>query len=228
MFKNWFKKKQEKKEVSTERQTLEKGDKILTTEDANVFYKITRDITEKISNGLESSTIPLWIGDLFMHYWNNPVIDDYNNPEWQNQCLYFWFAEEEFPRKSLPRIFDKMDKLYFRIVDNTLECFNGTVIPWFGMPGGGTKFGFGDPQNPTPIKVIKEQEQIEYLEIIELSEENIHILNDRDNYMLLANKNITFDNNIFYLAEKPITLTQAYQIGVVSIAKISKTEDTKL
>lgn len=64
------------------------------------------------------------------------------------------------------------------------------------------------------------QGNIEYIEIVELSEYNLDILNDRDNYTLLANSNIKLEKNIFYLDEKPITLSHAYSIGVINVAKI--------
>lgn len=220
MFKNWFRNKQKQKESNTsDKQVLEKGDKILATGDSNYFYKITRNISDKVSSELEASTIPLWIGQLYMHYWDGTTPEDYNNPEWQNQGLYFWLAEEDFANKSLPPVFEKMNKRFFRII-NGIPVFKGTAIPWFGMPGGGTKMGFGDANNPTSIKTIKEQGYIEYIEIVELSEYNLDILNDRNNYTLLANSNIRLENNIFYLDEKPITLSHAYSIGVINVAKI--------
>lgn len=74
--------------------------------------------------------------------------------------------------KSLPPVFEKRNKRFFRITNN-IQIFKGTAIPWFGMPGGGTKMGFGDADNPTSIKTIKEQGNIEYIEIVELSEYNL-------------------------------------------------------
>lgn len=220
MFKNWFRKKLDKKESNTsDKQVLEKGEKILATGNNNLFYKVTRNISDKVSSELEASTIPLWIGQIYMHYWDDTTTEDYNNPEWQNQGLYFWLAEEEFQNKSLPPVFEKMDKQFFRIT-NGIQVFKGTAIPWFGMPGGGLKMGFGDSNNPTPIKTVKAQGNIEYIEMVELSEYNLDILNDRDNYTLLANSNIKLENNVFYLDQKPITLSQAYSIGVINVAKI--------
>lgn len=220
MFENWFRNKRKQKESNvSDKQVLEKGDKILATGDSNYFYKITRNISDKVSSELEASTIPLWIGQLYMHYWDGKTPEDYNNPEWQNQGFYFWLAEEKFPNKSLPPVFEKMNKRFFRII-NGIPVFKGTAIPWFGMPGGGTKMGFGDANNPTSIKTIKEQGYIEYVEFVELSEYNLDILNDRNNYTLLANSNIKLENNVFYLDEKPITLSHAYSIGVINVAKI--------
>lgn len=219
MFKNWFRKKQKEESISSTEQILEKGERILGREDSNSFYKIIRDVSDDVSSKLEASTISLWIGELFMHYWNDATIEDRNNPEWQNQGLYFWLANEDFPNKSLPPVFEKMNKKFFRIT-NTVQTFKGTVIPWFGMPGGGLKMGFGNSNNPTPIKDIEELGYIEYVEIIELSAQNLEILNNRENYTLLANTHIKFENNEFYLDGKPITLTQAYSIGVINIAKI--------
>lgn len=71
MFKNWFRNKRKQKESNvSDKQVLEKGDKILVAGDSNYFYKITRNISDKVSSELEASTIPLWIGQLYMHYWD--------------------------------------------------------------------------------------------------------------------------------------------------------------
>lgn len=222
MFKNLFRKKQDKEKSDTlpDKQVVGTGEKILATGNSNCFYKIIRDISDETSFKLDSSTIPLWVGQLYMHYWDNVTPEDYNNPEWQNQGLYFWLAEEDFPNKSLPPVFEKKEKKFFRII-NEIQVFRGIAIPWFGMPGGGLKMGFGDPNTPTPISTVKEQGYIEYLEVVELSDINSEILNDRKNYILLANSNIKAENNIFYLDGNPITLSQAYSIGVIDIAKIT-------
>lgn len=222
MFKKWHIKRKytEGNQAISDDQTLEPDEKVIATSDGNCFYKIIREISNKTSSELESSTIPLWTGQLYMHYWDDSVPEDYNNPEWQNQGLYFWLAEEDFPNKSLPPAFEKKSKRFFRIT-NEVKIFSGRVIPWFGMPGGGLKMGFGDSVNPTPISIINQQGNIDYIEIVELSDDNLEILKDRYNYTLIAASNIEFKNNIFYLDGNVISLSLAYSIGVINIAKIT-------
>ncbi|MEI9946519.1 MAG: hypothetical protein WDN26_20140 [Chitinophagaceae bacterium] len=37
---------------------------------------------------------------LYMHYWSDGLNDDnQNDPAWHNQAIFFWRAEEPFPKK---------------------------------------------------------------------------------------------------------------------------------
>lgn len=218
MFKNWFKKKRKEATKPSTEEILEKGEQILATEDGKSYYKVIRNISDDVTSKLEASTLLLRFSDVFMHYWDGATPEDHNNPEWQNQGLFFWLADEEFPRKSLPPVFEKMEKKFF-LIQKQVSIFRVTVIPWFGMPGGGTKMAFGNTDQPTPIKDIKEQGYIQYIEIVELANNNTDILSDRENYIILVNTNIKFENNSFCLNGTPISLTQAYMIGLINIAK---------
>ncbi|NDV95320.1 DUF4237 domain-containing protein [Dysgonomonas sp. 521] len=220
MFKNWFGKKKNKEEpASTDKYTINKGENIPAQKKSNSLYKVVRDISDNLSQKLESSTIPLWIGQLYMHYWNKNTLEDLNNPEWQNQGMFFWRIEEPFPNKSLPPSFELMDKRIFRIT-HEVRIFQGTAMPWFGMPGGGLKMGFGDQNTPIPIKEMQNKDIIEYIELVELSEENTDILYDRERYTLIAGGNITYEDNTFYLDGAPVSLSTAYSAGVIHVGKV--------
>jgi len=217
MFKNWFRKKKEddRSPEQSESFSIER-ENVAHSQSDNME---TRELSRALSEKLEKSIIPLWVGQLYMHYYNEATVVNYSNPEWQNQGLYFWTLEEPFPNKSLPFTFEKMEKKIFRISKES-PTFQGTAMPWFGMPGGGLKMGFGDSGAPTPIKEMYQKGYIEYIEIVDLSDENADILSDSENYTLIGNDNITFQNHFFYLDGKSISLTEAYRKGTVSIGKI--------
>jgi hypothetical protein len=229
IFDKLFGKKQDenipKNLTKTQTVQLKKGDTFISTGDNNGF-KIIRPLTEQQRESVEKSTILLQKSQLYMHYWtDNLVCEDRNDQEWQNKVLYFWKADEPFPKKSLPPIFETFKVKNFLFVGNTssISLQIGQAMPWFGMPGLGEKHGCEINSQKVTIPELNKLGFVEYVEPVELTNENLNILTDKENYFFLIDDRITpFQNGSFYLKDKPISIDVAYSIGGIHIIK--KTE----
>ena len=199
---------------------LREGDKFISIGD-NLNVKIIRDLTYQQKSEIESSTILLRTGQLYMHYWtDNLVCEDRNDPEWQNKVMFFWKAEEPFPKKSLPPIFEDFKSKYFLFQGDTsnINLQVGEAMPWFGMPGLGEKHFCEINGEKVTIPELYELGYVEYVDQIELTDENLEILRDKENYYFLIDDRITpFYNGNFYLDGKPISISLAYSIGGIHL-----------
>lgn len=206
----------EKKEI------LQKGE-ILVSADDETFYKEVRSLSPDLSKKIIQSTIPLFVGQLYCHYLSDNVESlDSHHPERENQTIFFWNAEETFEKKSLPPHFDKMPVKYFIIVgqNQTITMQSAEVMPWFGMPGLGTKFCFTESDSMLEIQDAKEHGIIQYLAVEDITEDNLQNLNDRENFIFLVDERIVnYQNNNFYLNQKVIPIDLAYKIGGIHLAK---------
>ncbi len=212
---------------ANEKVQLNKGEKFISI-GKNIGYKIIRDLTEEQKENIEKSTILLRNGQLYMHYWtDNLVCDDRNDQEWQNKVMFFWKAEEPFPKKSLPPNFETFKVKYFLFQGDTskISLQVGQAMPWFGMPGLGEKHVCELNNEKVTIPELYELGLIEYIEQVELTNNNFEILSDKENYMFLIDERITpFGNGNFHLDGKPIPINIAYSIGGIHIIKKSKLE----
>jgi len=212
---------------STETQTvqLKKGDTFISTDD-NYGFKIIRPLTDQQRECVDKSTILLRASQLYMHYWtDNLVCEDPNDQEWQNKVMFFWKAEEPFPKKSLPPIFETFKVKNFLFVGDTsrISLQVGQAMPWFGMPGLGEKHGCEINSQKITIPELNKLGLVEYVEPIELTNDNLNILTDKENYFFLIDNRITpFQNGSFYLKGKPVPIDIAYSVGGIHIIK--KTE----
>jgi hypothetical protein len=166
---------------------LKKGDKSVSTGN-NIGYKIVNDLTDKQKEEIDKSTILLRTGQLFMHYWtDNLICKDRNDQEWQNKVMFFWKANEDFPKKSLPPIFDSYKEKYFLFKGNTsqLSIQAGKAAPWFGMPGLGEKFYCERNDIRQTIPELNRDGFVEYFEKITLPTQEFELLTDKDNYFIL-------------------------------------------
>lgn len=206
----------------TETVQLEKGDTFISTGD-NYGFKIIKPLTEVQRESVDKSTILLRTGQLYMHYWtDNLVCTDRNDPEWQNKVMFFWKAEEPFPKKSLPPEFEIFKNKYFLFTGDTskFSLQVGQAMPWFGMPGYGEKHVCEMNGQKITIPELNKLGLIEYVEQVELTIDNLNILADRENYFFLIDERITpFQNGSFYLKDKPISIDLAYSIGGIHIIK---------
>jgi hypothetical protein len=213
----------------TETQTvhLKKGDTFISTGD-NYGFKIIRPLTEEQRESVDKSTILLRASQLYMHYWtDNLVCEDRNDQEWQNKVMFFWKAEEPFPKKSLPPIFETFKVKNFLFVGDTssISLQVGQAMPWFGMPGLGEKHGCDINSQKVTIPELNKLGFVEYVEPVELTNENLNILTDKENYFFLIDDRITpFQNGSFYLKDKPIPIDVAYSIGGIHIIKKTELE----
>lgn len=206
----------------TEPVNLKEGDQFVSTDD-DFAFKILRNLTEEQKEKIEKSTILLRTGQLYMHYWtDNLICTDRNDQEWQNKVLFFWKAEEPFPKKSLPLIFEKFKVKHFLFQGDTsnISMQIGQAVPWFGMPGLGDKHVCEINNEKVTIPELYKLGFIEYVEEIDLTNENFEILTDRENYFFLIDERITtFQNGSFHLEGQPIPINIAYSVGGIHIVK---------
>jgi hypothetical protein len=206
----------------TETVQLQKGDTFISAGD-NIGFKIIRPLTDEQKEKIDKSTILLRTGQLYMHYWtDNLVCNDRNDPEWQNKVMFFWKAEEPFPKKSLPPEFETFKTRHFLFSGDTskISLQVGQAMPWFGMPGLGEKHGCEMNGQNVTIPELYDLGLVEYIEQVELTADNSDILTKRDDYFFLIDDRITpFQNGSFYLKEKPIPIDLAYSIGGIHIIK---------
>jgi hypothetical protein len=209
----------------TETVQLKKGDKFVSTGD-NVGYKILRELTDEQKERIEQSTILLRTGQLYMHYWTDGLIcTDRNDQEWQNKVLFFWKAEEPFPKKSLPSNFETFKVKHFLFEGDTskISLQVGQAMPWFGMPGLGEKHVCEMNGDKVTIPELYKLGIVEYFEQVELTKENLEILYDKENYFFLIDERLTpFRNGAFLLNGQPVPIHVAYSVG--GIHMIKKTE----
>jgi len=216
-----------KKEQKTEKVQLNKGDTFIAV-DNNSGFKIIRPLTDQQKNSIEKSTILLRASQLYMHYWtDNLICEDPNDQGWQNKVMFFWKAEEPFPKKSLPPEFENFKVKHFLFEGDTskISVQIGQATPWFGMPGLGEKHVCELNSKKMTIPELNELGIVEYFEQIELTENNLNILTNKEEYFFLIDERITpFQNGSFQLKGKPIPISVAYGIGGIHLIKKSKLE----
>lgn len=206
----------------TKRVQLERGDVLISIDD-HTGYKVTRQLTDEQKERIDKSTIQLMASQLYMHYWtDNLVCKDPNDQEWLNKVVFFWKAEEPFPKKSLPPVFDTFQVKHFVFAGeaSTISLKVGQAMPWFGMPGLGEKHFCEMDGQKIAVPELNKLGMVEYVEPVELTMENLEILTNREQYFFLIDNNITpFQNGNFYLKGKPIPIDVAYSIGGIHIVK---------
>lgn len=171
------------------------------------------------------STLPLLTHKLFMHYFDPNAAVDEQNPEWQNQGIFFWTSKEAFERKSLPPHFKNLEKKYFIVnqLPPNYQVALGKAIPWFGMPGNGDKYYIHEAEKQLTLDKLAAQQVISYVKRIELIQENANVLHDRLNYrLLLDDQTMRYDpsSDKFYYNNTEVSLGGAFELGAVEILKI--------
>lgn len=228
-FDKLFEKKQtqDNSQNLTETVQLEKGDTFISIGD-NYGFKIIRPLTEEQREAVDKSTILLRTGQLYMHYWtDNLICADPNDQEWQNKVMFFWKAEEPFPKKSLPPAFETFKNKFFLFSGDTskFSLQVGQAMPWFGMPGLGEKHVCEMNGKKITIPELNKLSLVEYVEQVELTKDNLNILADKENYFFLIDERLTpFHNGRFYLKDKPISIDLAYSVGGIHIIKTTGLE----
>lgn len=207
------------KKANSETLQLQQGDTFIST--GNDI--MVRTLTDEQKESIDKSTILLRTGQLYMHYWtDNLICTDRDAPEWQNKVMFFWKAEEPFPKKSLPPEFETFKTKYFLFCGDTsrISLQVGQAMPWFGMPGLGEKHVCELNGQKVTIPELHKLGLIEYIEQVELTTDNLDILTNREDYFFLIDERITpFQNGSFYLNGKSIPIDLAYSIGGIHIIK---------
>ena len=209
---------------STETKTMqiEKGEVFISSGD-NLGYKVIRQLSNEQRERIDKSTIQLMPTQLYMHYWtDNLICTDPNDQTWQNQVIFFWKAEEPFPKKSLPEMFESFKIKNFVFVGDTssISLQVGQAMPWFGMPGLGEKHACEINSKKVTIPELNKLGFVGYVELVELTNDNLNILTNREEYFFLIDDRITpFQNGNFQLNGKSISIDYAYSIGGIHIVK---------
>ncbi|MDB5268014.1 MAG: hypothetical protein JWP58_1054, partial [Hymenobacter sp.] len=94
------------------------------------------------------------------------------------------------------------------------------AMPWFGMPGLGEKHFCEMNGQKITVPELNELGLIEYVDQVALTSENLSVLTDRENYFFLIDDRITpFQNGVFYLKGKPVSIDMAYSIGGIHLVR---------
>lgn len=223
LFSSLFGKKIEQQNIPPASHTsLQKGDTFIAVAD-NVGFKVIRNLTTEQNEKINSSTIRLMATQLYMHYWTDGLVcENPNDQTWQNKVLFFWKAEEPFPKKSLPPIFESFKTKNFVFVGSTpgIGLKKGQAMPWFGMPGLGEKHGCEIHGQKISIPELNKLGIVQYVEPVELTDSNLDILTDIEHYLFLIDERITqFRNSNFYLKDTPVPIEVAYSVGGLHIVK---------
>lgn len=215
----------EKDDPSTElseTEQLKKGEIIIAAGD-DQFFKVIRSLTDQQKESIEKSTILLRTGQLYMHYWTENLENkNREDPEWQNKVMFFWKAEEQFPKKSLPPTFENFEHKYFLFAGDTskITLKSSKALPWFGMPGLGEKHVCEMNGEQITIPELNKMGLVEYVEQVSLTNDNLDLLTKREDYFFWVDERITsFRNGNFYLKDKPVPIDIAYSIGGIHLFK---------
>ncbi|GAB3636089.1 hypothetical protein GCM10027422_16790 [Hymenobacter arcticus] len=209
-------------EKTTETGRLEAGDSFVSAGD-NYGFKISRPLTAAQKESVGKSTILLQASQLYMHYWTDKLVcQDPNDQEWQNKVMFFWRAEELFPKKSLPPVFETFAVKNFLFTGDTsrISLQVAQAMPWFGMPGLGEKYVCEIDSQKITIPELNKIGLVEYVEQVELTNENLGVLTDREAYFFLIDDRITpFQNGNFYLRGEVVAIDVAYSIGGIHLMR---------
>ena len=173
---------------------------------------------------VEQAPLQIMTHELFMHYMKDGLKDDPSNPAWQNQALYFWSKDEPFEKKSLPAEFDNYPRHYFIFnqLPPELKLSAGEVMPWFGMPGKGTKYFVSYQDNPVPIKLLLEKGVIKKVEVINFTESNASVLQDKQNHFFIMNqKRLQYKDGKFIHNNAEILFSDAFEKDLLTLVKIN-------
>ncbi|MCF6132226.1 hypothetical protein [Flavobacterium wongokense] len=192
-----------------------------------IGYEIVRPLTDAQREAVYNSTIYISNGQLYMHYYTDGLKEDRDNPEWQNKVLFFWTAEEEFPKKSLPAAFETYKHKHFIFSGDTegIQLQVGKAIPWFGMPGEGKKHACLIDGKMVSIPELNKMGLVDYIEMVELTDSNLNILTNQEEYYLLVDERITpYEDGNFYLNGRSVPIDVAYSVGGIHIIKMTTLE----
>jgi hypothetical protein len=165
--------------------------------------KNVRHLTNEQKEAIEKSVLLLRTGQLFMHYYTPDLAGaNRDNPEWQNKVMFFWKAEEPFPKKSLPPEFETFESRHFLFSGDTsnISLLVAQAMPWFGMPGLGEKHVCEINGQKVTVPELYAKGLIEYVEQVTLTENNYDILTQNNDYFFLIDEDISpFINGSFYI-----------------------------
>ena len=160
--------------------------------------------------------------EILMHYYDPKTVKNKQDPSWQNQGIYFWSNTEKFEKKSLPDHFLQFEKKTFLFEKGSeyVRIQSAKAIPWFGKPGGGIKNYFTFNNEQITIEEALDLKNIRYIKFVELTKDNLSILQDKANYVFVTDKNLSFKNTLPFYNEKPTSMAELYKTGRIKIVEL--------
>jgi len=201
---------------------LRKGSRVIAIDDRHVFT-IINSVTKEQRQWLDVST--LWFErdkDIFMHYYRDGLAENRDDPEWENQAIFFWYAHEQFSKKSLPPHFESFKKHYFSFKETVLEnvhLLKGQVAPWFGQPGGGSKLYCEKNGQMLTIAELRQMNLIEFFEIVEPQNITPQMIQDREHFYFLATDSLDFIEGFPAINGNIVPISLAYQVGLCTLIR---------
>ncbi len=199
------------------------NDKYFNKTHEKITPDMSKDELSKFNWLINESILTFSLGvNFLMHYFNQKSIKNKQDPAWQNQGIFFWSIDEKFDNKSLPDDFLNYEEKYFMLnkLPEYIEIKSTRVIPWFGKEGGGTKHMFTYNNDAITIEEAFELKCLGYIEFIQLNQDNLSILQDRDNYIFIADNHLSFNDSLPYYKNKVTSLSELYHSGKLKIAKV--------
>lgn len=189
----------------------------------STLHRILIDLTEEQKKALKQSTLPLRTGQLFMHYWEeNLPKENYDDIDWAHRVVHFWESNEVFEKKSLPLPFLDLEEKHFLFKGDltNIELEVGQAQPWFGFPGGATKYSANLNDQPISIPLLSEYGNIDYIERVDLTHTNLDVLTEGNNHILVLDEKIAqYNKGEFYLNNAIIPIEMAYSIGGLQLVR---------
>lgn len=194
--------------------------------DGETMHKIEFPLTDRQKEEIEASTLGVVEGKIFMHYPSDDAgREGMDEQERLNREVFFWDVSETFEAKSLPDTFAESAAKLFILgkIPESLSLLSGTVMPWFGKPGGGTKYFFKEQETPVDLSMLAKNGSICYVKKIDVSELNEEMLHDGENYLIKYDqKALEFKQGRFHLDNKPIPMWLGFEMGRISVFELLK------
>lgn len=162
---------------------------------------------------------------IYMHYGMGlPANGQLSADAIRHTHYFFWRAEEAFERKSLPEAFKALPCHYFIIfqMPADLSLTYGAVAPWFGQPGGGTKYCIRHQDQPVALQELKRLGILSGVHYETLGPSNLDILQKRDQYVIhICKQDMDVVTHMVLDAHgQPLTLYQAIQQGKAHVLRL--------
>lgn len=194
-----------------------KGDsKVLSVNGIN-GYPLIREMSENQKKEIDNHSLDFINDQLFMHYWAYNIEHNEEDPVWQNTSLYFWKAEEPFPNKALPPMFEDFEKRFF-VLNKTITIEVSLATPWFDQPGLGEKHVAVTDHKMIPLLDLYRANFINYVEIIETLYSKD--LKNSQYGFLVDQRIVSLKNGKLYLDGQDIPYHIAYSIGGIHLVRV--------
>jgi len=202
--------------------------KAVNREVPNTEQALTTEVDETMMEDLVNrSPLRVITHPVYMHYGlgtTEAQASDISPEALQHTADFFWQAEEAFERKSLPDSFKALPCHYFIFLKLPvdLSLTYGAAIPWFGQPGGGTKYCVRRQGQPVSLAELKRLGIITEVAYETLHSQHLLILQDRDRYVIQIRQQDldTATHRVMDASGKPLSLYQAIKQGKAHLLKM--------